>query len=93
MHHGIHKAPGGLVRAATTVAGSIIADVELTGDVTCVPRAAFASIAEALVGCRFDTGAVIEVVEATFAGSDLQCPGVSPADIASAVTGPARLGS
>ena len=86
VRHGLHKAPGGLLRTSVTVAEGVIVDVELSGDLTCVPKAGFATLARALVGCPFDAASVLQVLEPLLARSGLQCPGVSPADLAQAVT-------
>lgn len=87
VRHGVHKAPGGLVRATATVRDDHITQVDLAGDFTFLPKASFGALAEALVGLQFDAAAVTQAVTDFFRRHHVECPGVAPADFAAAVTG------
>lgn len=87
VRHGVHKALGGLVRATVTVRDGHIAQVDLAGDFTFLPKASFGALAGALVGLRFDAAVVAQVVTEFFRHHHVECPGVAPADFAAAVTG------
>lgn len=87
LHHNIHKAPGGLIRAAVTVSEGVIVDLELAGDFTFIPRGAFGAVKEALTGLAFDTDVVAHAIGDAFRRNDVECPGVTPVDFASAITG------
>lgn len=87
LRHGVHKARGGLIRVVVTVCDDHITEVDLAGDFTFLPKAAFGALGEALVGVRFDHQAVTSAISAVFREHDIECPGVTPADFATAVTG------
>jgi lipoate-protein ligase A len=75
-----HKAPGGLLRATTTVESGRFVAVVLSGDFTVLPASAVDSLEAALVGCAADDAATTEVAAAWLAG--VEAPGVSAGDIA-----------
>lgn len=87
VRHGVHKAPGGLIRAAVTVRDDHIAAVDLAGDFTFLPKASFGAIGDALVGLPFEGDAVTRAVTEVFRRHHVECPGVAPSDFATAVTG------
>jgi hypothetical protein len=75
-----HKAPGGLLRATTTVQSGRFVDVVISGDFTVLPASAVDSLESALVGCRADDEATAEVASAWLSG--VEAPGVTAGDIA-----------
>lgn len=87
LRHGIHKAPGGLIRAAVTVGDGVIVNLDLAGDFTFVPRGAFGALKEALIGLALDADVVTQALEDAFYRYNVECPGVNPVDFATAITG------
>lgn len=75
-----HKAPGGLLRATTTVESGRFVDVVISGDFTVLPGSAVDSLESALVGCMASDDAVTEVAAAWL--SQVEAPGVTAGDIA-----------
>ncbi len=92
LRHGVHKAPGGLIRAVVTVQEGRIVAADLTGDFTFLPRDAFGALGAALAGLPLERAAVADAVAGVLSRHDVQCPGVSPADFAAAVIGCAATG-
>lgn len=87
LRQGIHKAPGGLLRAEVAVHDDVIVELDLSGDCTFFPKDAFALMADALAGVKFETAAIAHAVNEFFAQYDVDCPGVGAADFAQAITG------
>ena len=75
-----HKAPGGLLRATTTVQSGRFVDVLISGDFTVLPASSVDSLEAALVGCVADDDATTDVAAAWL--SEVEAPGVTAADIA-----------
>ena len=80
---GVHKAPGGLVRATVAVRDGTIDGVVLSGDFFVEPAAARQAIQDALVGIPHDEDAVLHVAKEHLSGVD--APGIDAADVAAAV--------
>jgi lipoate-protein ligase A len=80
---GIHKAPGGLVRATVAIRDGRIDGIVLSGDFFVEPAEARQVIQDALVGVPHDEDAVLGVVKEHLSGVD--APGVDAADVAAAV--------
>ena len=80
---GVHKAPGGLVRATVAVRDGTIDAIVLSGDFFVEPPAARQAIQDALVGVSHDEDAVLGVVKEHLSGVD--APGIDAADVAAAV--------
>jgi len=49
VHHRLHKAPGGLIRASVTVHEGTISAVTVAGDFTMIPRSSLDAVEDALV--------------------------------------------
>ena len=92
LHHGVHKAPGGLIRTVVTVQEGRVVAANLTGDFTFLPKEAFGALGDALVGVPFEHDAVADAVAGVLGRHEVQCPGVTPADFAAAVTDRAVTG-
>jgi lipoate---protein ligase len=75
-----HKAPGGLLRATTTVESGRFVDVVISGDFTVLPGSAVDSLESALVGCAASDDATTAVAAAWL--SEVEAPGVTAGDIA-----------
>jgi lipoate---protein ligase len=85
LTEGVHKAPGGLVRARLLERDGCIADLELSGDFDCSPAEGLADLAARLGGIRLDPAALVATVTEAVAGLGIAPAGVTPADIAAAI--------
>jgi lipoate-protein ligase A len=81
---GVHKAPGGLIRAAATKVNGSITDVSFSGDFTILPAAGLAAIETAAAG---SPGGVVARLGALFAEAGFEAPGVAPEHFAAALLG------
>ncbi|MHB8293054.1 MAG: lipoate--protein ligase family protein [Acidimicrobiales bacterium] len=89
LRHGVHKAPGGLVRASVAVRDGLLDEVELSSDCTFVPRERFEPLARAVEGLPLDREVVARAVRAYLIEHRVDCPGVEPSDFAAAIVGEA----
>jgi lipoate-protein ligase A len=80
---GVHKAPGGLVRATVAVKDGSIDGLVLSGDFFMEPAEALVELQEALVGVPHDPDTVLGVVKRQLA--DVDAPGLDAQDVAAAV--------
>ncbi|MEJ2059057.1 MAG: lipoate--protein ligase [Gammaproteobacteria bacterium] len=80
-----HKAPGGLIRVQLLSRDGYIRDLDLTGDFTCLPDSAIPALVRALHGVRLERAALMEAIEAVYARTLMQTPGVTSADFAEAI--------
>lgn len=80
-----HKAPGGLVRVQLLEHDGRIADLDLTGDFTCVPADGVDALARSLVGVTLTREALLDALAGEYTRHDLQTPGLAPSDLADAV--------
>ncbi len=80
------KAPGGLVRATVCLKDDRIADLSLSGDFFFFPQDGLPDLARSLIGQPLDEAALTQQISQYFAGRGVQAPGLSPADLARAVT-------
>ncbi|MEA1902931.1 MAG: lipoate protein ligase C-terminal domain-containing protein [Actinomycetota bacterium] len=87
---GVHKAPGGLVRATSAVRDGVIEGIMLSGDFFFEPAEARQALQDALVGVEHDEDSVLRVVKLEM--SEVDAPGVDPADVTAAVMAIPQLG-
>ncbi len=80
---GMHKAPGGLIRATVAVRDGTIDGIVLSGDFFVEPADSRVAIQEALVGVSHDEDTVLRVVKDELVGVD--APGLDAADLTAAV--------
>jgi lipoate-protein ligase A len=85
VRHGIHKAPGGLIRASAEVRAGKLAAVSLSGDFFFFPEHELTDLEKALDGV--EDSDVEEVVSAFYQRHGIESPGVAPADFALALGG------
>jgi lipoate---protein ligase len=88
--YGIHKAKGGLIRAAETVSEKRIEDITLSGDFTFFPKESLVGLEESLRTVPLEEGPIIERVEAYYREKSIQTPGVESNDFALTLLGPVR---
>lgn len=77
-----HKAEGGLIRAEVSQRDGKLEKVELSGDLTVLPRRRLAELEEALIGVEADQESVLRAVRSFLSGHEAQMPGVTPLDLA-----------
>lgn len=83
VREGVHKAPGGLVRASVAVRDGVIDGIVLSGDFFMEPAEELARLQDSLVGIAYDDDSVLGVVKAHMATVD--APGLDATDITTAV--------
>lgn len=80
-----HKAPGGLIRVNLLDREGKVADLVLSGDFTCLPPEGVDQIAADLRGVTLDREALATAADAAMAARGVEMPGITGADIATAV--------
>jgi lipoate-protein ligase A len=78
VHHKMHKAPGGLIRATTHVEDGMITNVDISGDFFFFPEENLNDLATALEGVAASD--VIATIEQFYAEEGVESPGVTPED-------------
>lgn len=79
---GVHKAPGGLIRATVEVHDGLIANAGLSGDFFFYPADGLADLESYLIGTRLDD--LPETIRAFYAMHGVESPGVQPEHLAAA---------
>jgi lipoate-protein ligase A len=85
LSEGAWKAPGGLIRVVLLERDGTIADLDISGDFTCLPASGLAGLATRLRGAPVDEAPLTTAISAAVAELGLDLPGVSPADLARAI--------
>ncbi len=80
---GVHKAPGGLIRATVAVRDGSIDGLLLSGDFFMEPAESLGALQDALVGTAHTEDAVLAVTKEQLEGVD--APGVDASDVMAAV--------
>ncbi|WP_414040732.1 lipoate--protein ligase [Acidithiobacillus sp. M4-SHS-6] len=76
-----HKAPGGLIRVRMLVRDDCIADLELSGDFTCLPESGVENLAKGLLGASLDPASLQDHLSAVLKDLQLDMPGVTLEDL------------
>lgn len=79
------KAPGGLVRVHLLNREGTVADLMISGDLTCLPPEGLDRLAADLRGTPLDETALTAAVDRSLAARGIETPGVSAADFARAI--------
>ncbi|MEC3862802.1 lipoate--protein ligase [Mesobacterium sp. TK19101] len=79
------KAPGGLIRVHLLNREGKIADLMISGDMTCLPPDGLDRLAVALRGVDLNEHAIIEAAERLLDSEEIETPGVSATDFANAI--------
>ncbi len=87
LGEGVHKAPGGLIRATARVREDRIDDLTLSGDFTMIPAFAVGALEQALRGVKLEEEAIAPKVAEFYRALSVQSPGVAVEDWVSAVMG------
>ena len=85
LTEGTWKAPGGLIRVLLLERDGAIADLDISGDFTCLPAKGLARLATRLHGTSVEEVPVTSAISAAIADLGLDLPGVAPADLARAI--------
>lgn len=80
------KAPGGLIRTTVRVRDGLIDDVLISGDFFIYPQDSLGELQQLLLGQPWQEEALAERIREYYARQRIQSPGVTPADLAHAVT-------
>ncbi|GMQ98304.1 MAG: lipoate protein ligase C-terminal domain-containing protein [Acidimicrobiia bacterium] len=80
---GVHKAPGGLVRATVAVRDDHIDGIVLSGDFFMEPASALSSLQDALVGVSYEDDEILSTVKSEL--STVDAPGLDASDVVAAV--------
>jgi lipoate---protein ligase len=81
----MHKAPGGLIRVHLLGRDGKIGNLMISGDFTCLPPDGVDRLAAELAGVALSQDAIAGAAEAAMKAHHIEMPGVSGADIATAV--------
>lgn len=84
---GVHKAPGGLIRATVRLRQGRIDDLTISGDFFFYPAEQLAGLEEALKGEAGDEESLTAKIEAFYGANAIQSPGVTAQDLARAIAG------
>jgi lipoate-protein ligase A len=85
LARGLHKAPGGLIRTTLLACDGRIVELDIGGDFACLDPAAVELLGQRLAGAALDDAALDSAVGHAMRMLDLDMPGVSPADLATAI--------
>ncbi|MCL1587722.1 MAG: lipoate--protein ligase family protein [Actinomycetia bacterium] len=80
---GVHKAPGGLIRATVALRDGSIDGLLLSGDFFMEPADSLGALQDALIGTAHDEGSILGVVKAHLEAVD--APGVDASDVTAAI--------
>jgi lipoate-protein ligase A len=82
-----HKLPGGLVRVTAVKEGDRLHDVHISGDFFIFPLDSLPALEGELEGQPFNPQALTQIIGSFFAERGVEAPGVSPPELAQAITG------
>ena len=85
LTEGAWKAAGGLIRVVLLERDGTIADLDISGDFTCLPARGLSGLAARLRGAIVDETRLTDAVSAAVAELGLDLPGVAPSDLARAI--------
>jgi lipoate-protein ligase A len=85
LTEGAWKAAGGLIRVVLLERDGTIAELDMSGDFTCLPAGGLADLAVRLRGAPVEESPLTQAVSAAIADLSLDLPGVSAAAIARAI--------
>ena len=81
----IHRSGGGLVRLRLLERAGVIEDIEITGELTCLPVDGLEALASRLIGLRRDAPDLAARIHSQIGLLGLELSGVTAADIATAL--------
>jgi lipoate-protein ligase A len=87
LTEGMWKAAGGLIRVVLLERDGTIADLDISGDFTCLPASGLSGLAARLHGVPVEEAPLFATIGAVVADLGLDLPGVAPTDLARAIVG------
>ena len=87
-----HKARGGLIRANLVARDGAVADLMLSGDITCLPEDGIDRLSASLAGVALRHEELVAAATSAIEELALDIPGVDPADIATVVMNAVEAG-
>ena len=90
LYYGVHKAKGGLIRTAETVAAGKIEDITITGDFTLFPKERLEGLEKTLKKIPLKEEEIVERVESYYGEKGVESPGVESKDFATTILGPIK---
>ncbi|MFZ2100999.1 MAG: biotin/lipoate A/B protein ligase family protein [Oricola sp.] len=87
----MHKAPGGLIRVHLLGLDGKVSELMMSGDFTCLPPDGIDRVASELHGVELSQEALAAAAEAAMKTLHVEMPGISGADIATAVMAAAHM--
>jgi lipoate-protein ligase A len=85
LTEGAWKAPGGLIRVLLLERRGAVADLDISGDFTCLPASGLVDLAARLHGAPAEEAPLSRIIARAIADLGLDLPGVSPLDLARAI--------
>lgn len=85
LAEGAFKAPGGLIRTQVLIRDGAVADLEITGDFTCLPAGGMVDLASALKGEALEAEGLTAAADRVIEALALDLPGVTGRHIAQAI--------
>lgn len=80
-----YKAPGGLIRVHLLATDSVVSELMISGDFTCLPPDGIDRVAAALHGVEMSKEALAAAADAAMASLHIEMPGITGADLAEAI--------
>jgi lipoate-protein ligase A len=88
--YGVHKARGGLIRAAEAISEERIEDITISGDFTFFPKEQLIGLEESLERVSLEKEKITESVETYYEEKGIESPGVESKDIAQTILSPIK---
>jgi lipoate-protein ligase A len=88
--YGLHKAKGGLIRAAEEISEGRLEDITISGDFTFYPKENLDGLEESLEKTPLKERKIIERVETFYEEKKVESPGVESKDIAETILNPLK---
>jgi lipoate-protein ligase A len=85
LTEGTWKAAGGLIRVLLLEGDGTIADLDISGDFTCLPASGVSGLVARLRGAPVEEASLSQIIACAIADLGLDLPGVAPADLARAI--------
>jgi lipoate-protein ligase A len=88
--YGLHKAKGGLIRAAEEISEGKIEDITISGDFTFFPKEQLIGLEESLEKVALEEEKIIKRVETFYEKEKVESPGVESRDFATTILNPVK---